>query len=168
MASSFETLFTDKLWPAGISLPPQPAPRPSSLPASVPRDPPHAPLPPFDRALPCGAIPPSLPPVLDPPACAHDPGALLTLGRADWELSRRIIPAGHSGMGQSPSAAKGEYGIRLFRVPRLRPKPISRTTTTGSSDTQCTTGLSTLLHSGLPLEWVLSLDALGSSGTSEL
>ncbi|XP_051002014.1 phospholipase A and acyltransferase 5 [Acomys russatus] len=50
-------------------------------------------------------------------------------------------------MGLSPPAASGDNGIRFFRVPWLRPKPISRTTSTGSSYTQPTTGLSTLPHS---------------------
>ncbi|XP_032752321.1 phospholipase A and acyltransferase 5 [Rattus rattus] len=60
--------------------------------------------------------------------------------RGPWSapLCRRLVPAGHSGMGLSP-AASGEYGIRLFRVPwPSRPKQISRTTSTGSSDTQST------------------------------
>ncbi|NP_001034096.1 phospholipase A and acyltransferase 5 [Rattus norvegicus] len=60
--------------------------------------------------------------------------------RGPWSapLCRRLVPAGHSGMGLSP-AASGEYGIRLFRVPwPSRPKQISRTASTESSDTQPT------------------------------
>ncbi|EDM12689.1 rCG47304, isoform CRA_b [Rattus norvegicus] len=69
--------------------------------------------------------------------------------RGPWSapLCRRLVPAGHSGMGLSP-AASGEYGIRLFRVPwPSRPKQISRTASTESSDTQPTNGQSTLPHS---------------------
>ncbi|XP_034354783.1 phospholipase A and acyltransferase 5 [Arvicanthis niloticus] len=67
-------------------------------------------------------------------------------GPGSAPLCRRIVPAGHSGMGLSPTAS-GEYGIRLSRVPWPRPKQISRTTSTESSDTESTTGQSTVPHS---------------------
>ncbi|CAO2584548.1 Phospholipase A and acyltransferase 5 [Lemmus lemmus] len=49
-------------------------------------------------------------------------------------------------MGLSP-AASGEYGIHLSRIPWPRPKPISRTSSTGSSDTQPATGQLAVPHS---------------------
>ncbi|XP_057634970.1 phospholipase A and acyltransferase 5 [Chionomys nivalis] len=49
-------------------------------------------------------------------------------------------------MGLSPTAS-GEYGIRLSRVPWPRPKSISRTSSTGSSDTQSATGQLAVPHS---------------------
>lgn len=90
--------------------------------------------------------------------------------RGPWSapLCRRLVPAGHSGMGLSP-AASGEYGIRLFRVPwPSRPKQISRTTSTGSSDTQSTNGQSTLPHSGLSQEWGLFLRVVLSDWPPEM
>lgn len=70
-------------------------------------------------------------------------------------------------MGLSPTAS-GEYGIRLSRVPWPRPKSISRTSSTGSSDTQSATGQLAVPHSGLPRKWDLSLEAfLGGSCPSE-
>lgn len=89
---------------------------------------------------------------------AHDPRAPLTPGRVICEFSRRVVPAGYSGMGLSP-VASGEFGIRLSRVPWPRRKSISRTSSTGSSDTQPATGQLAVPHSGLPRERGLSLEA---------
>ncbi|XP_051049821.1 phospholipase A and acyltransferase 5 [Phodopus roborovskii] len=77
---------------------------------------------------------------------AHDPGAPRTPGRVICELFRRIVPAGHGGMGLSPTAG-GEYGIRLSKIPWPRPKFTSKTSSTESSDTQPATGPSTVSHS---------------------
>ncbi|KAM7329846.1 hypothetical protein ACRRTK_011459 [Alexandromys fortis] len=112
----------------------------------VPRVPPREPSPPF-AGLPLAAPLHLVTPGSSPAGPgAHDPGAPRTPGRVICELSRRLVPAGHSGMGLSPTAS-GEYGIRLSRVPWPRPKSISRTSSTGSSDTQSATGQLAVPHS---------------------
>lgn len=140
---SFQPVSTDELTAQAQRLhpPPRASPPRASRPARPHRRLPRAPWRHHSTSITPGSSPAG--------PGTHDPRAPLTPGRVICEFSRRVVPAGYSGMGLSP-AASGEFGIRLSRVPWPRRKSISRTSSTGSSDTQPATGQLAVPHSGLP------------------
>lgn len=149
---SFQPVSTDELTAQAQRLhpPPRASPFRASRPALPHRRLPRAPWRHRSTSITPGSSPAG--------PGTHDPRVPLTPGRVICEFSRRVVPAGYSGMGLSP-AASGEFGIRLSRVPWPRRKSISRTSSTGSSDTQPATGQLAVPHSGLPRERGLSLEA---------